>query len=142
MKKSILISILVVLISAASIAQKQAIAPKIISTIPEFGDCDVDPGLNEIVIKFDQDMQGGRSVIDSRDMPRITEKPYWKDKRTFIIPVNLAADKIYYLIFNNQKYNNFRSADGIPLQPDELIFKTETVDYNKLNSRAYEELFT
>ncbi|UCH14235.1 MAG: hypothetical protein JSV22_14190, partial [Bacteroidales bacterium] len=50
--------------------------------------------------------------------------------------------KIYYLIFNNQKYKNFRSADGIPLQPDELIFKTETVDYKKLNAKAYEELFT
>jgi hypothetical protein len=87
-------------------------------------------------------MQDGMSVIDSRDMPQLTDKPFWKDKRTFVIPVNLTADKLYYLVFNNQNFNNFRNIAGIPLQPDELYFKTETIDYEKLNTKAYDELFT
>jgi len=141
--KTIILNILSLLIFwANSFSQENNPSPKIIKTIPEFGDCNVNPDLKEIVIFFNQDMYWGMSVIDSRDMPQITDKPYWKDKKTFIIPVNLTMDKMYYLIFNNQKYSNFRNIDGISLQPDELIFKTMNVDYKKLNKRAYEELFT
>jgi len=141
--KTIILNILSLLLFwTNSFSEENNLSPKIIKTIPEFGDCNVNPDLKEIVIFFNQDMQGGMSVIDSRDIPQITDKPYWKDKKTFIIPVNLTMDKMYYLIFNNQKYSNFRNIDGIPLQPDELIFKTMNVDYKKLNKRAYEELFT
>jgi len=141
--KTIILNILSLLLFwTNSFSEENNLSPKIIKTIPEFGDCNVNPDLKEIVIFFNQDMQGGMSVIDSRDIPQITDKPYWKDKKTFIIPVNLTMDKMYYLIFNNQKYSNFRNIDGISLQPDELIFKTMNVDYKKLNKRAYEELFT
>jgi len=141
--KTIILNILSLLLFwTNSFSEENNLSPKIIKTIPEFGDCNVNPDLKEIVIFFNQDMQGGMSVIDSRDIPQITDKPYWMDKKTFIIPVNLTMDKMYYLIFNNQKYSNFRNIDGISLQPDELIFKTMNVDYKKLNKRAYEELFT
>jgi hypothetical protein len=142
MKKIILTVFCLSLIWTNSSLQENNVGPKIIKTIPEFGDCNVNTDLKEIVIIFNQEMQGGMSVIDSRDMPQISNKPFWKDKKTFIIPVDLTADKMYYLIFNNQNYSNFRNIDGIPLQPDELIFKTETVDYKALNAKAYKELFT
>lgn len=142
MKAFILNILCLLLLWTNSFSQEKNLGPKIIKTIPEFGDCNVNPDLKEIVVIFNQDMQGGMSVIDSRDMPQITDKPYWKDKKTFIIPVSLTTDKMYYLIFNNQKYSNFRNINGIPLQPDELIFKTITVDYKKLNTKAYDELFT
>jgi hypothetical protein len=142
MKKLVPTILCLLLLWTNSFSQENNLSPQIIKTIPEFGDCNVNQDIKEIVIVFNQEMQGGMSVIDSRDMPQISDKPYWKDKKTFVIPVNLTADKIYYLIFNNQKYSNFKNLDGIPLQPDELIFKTETVDYEKLNTQAYEELFT
>ena len=47
-----------------SFAQSKVAAPKIISTIPAFGDCRVDPQLKEIVIRFDQDMGGGMSILE------------------------------------------------------------------------------
>ncbi|MDA3891353.1 MAG: S41 family peptidase [Salinivirgaceae bacterium] len=142
MKKYIATILSLLFLWTHSFSQENNMSPKIVKTIPEYGDCQVNSELKEIVVIFNEDMQGGMSVVDSRDMPQITDKPFWKDKRTFVIPVNLTADKLYYLIFNNQKFTNFRNIDGIPLQPDELFFKTETVNYERLNTKAYEELFT
>lgn len=116
--------------------------PTILKTIPEFGNTKVDPDIKEIVLTFDQDMQGGYSIIDSRDMPKSSGKAFWKDTRTFVMPVELDADRMYYLIINNQKFSNFRNCDGVSLQPTELAFKTSLVDYKKLNATAYNELFT
>lgn len=117
-----------------------SIAPIIISTIPEFGDCNVDPELKEIIIKFDQEMATGMSVIDTHHMPNITDKPKWIDKKTFSIPVKLYQNRLYELVFNNSKYNNFRSTNGTPLNPYELIFKTKSISYAKKNKIAYQEL--
>ena len=141
--KKIVIS-LFTLASYCMISHSQEISnsPRIIKTIPAFGDCNVDPELKEIVIVFDQDMQNGSSVVDSKDEPKIINKLSWKDKRTFIIPVKLYSDKMYYLIFNDQRFNNFKNADGIPLQPDELLFKTQPKDYKLLNFKAFNELST
>lgn len=124
-----------------SYCQEQKGNPKIIKTIPEYGDCSVDSDLSEVVILFDQDMHTGMSVLDSRDMPKLTDRPYWKDKRTFIIPVELTADKLYHLVFNSQQYSNFRNLIGQPLQPEDLIFKTKSADFAELNAAAYNELF-
>lgn len=114
-------------------------APKIISSIPEFGDCNVDPGLKEIVLKFDQDMGNGMSLINIPNMPEKKGQPKWIDKRTYSIPVKLYPNKLYSLAFNNSRFQNFTNTSGIPLNPDELHFQTMPVSYETLNKKAYKE---
>jgi hypothetical protein len=140
MKKTILTLICITLICAISIAQNQVTAPKIISTIPAFGDYNVDPELNEIIIRFDQDMETGMSILDSKNMPQIMDKPIWIDKRILSIPVKLYPNKLYSLLFNNRRFQNFRNIEGIPLNPDELHFHTKAISFATINKKAYEEL--
>lgn len=140
MRRLILTTICITVICAITVAQNHVTAPKIISTIPAFGDCKVDPKITDIVIKFDQDMSDGMSVLDSKNMPQFTDKPHWIDKRTFSIPVKLYPNKLYSLLFNNWHFQGFQSATGIPLNPDELDFQTRVVSFTTLNKQSYNEL--
>jgi len=142
MKKLILTFFYIAFFCTISIAQNKLAAPKIISTIPAFGDCKVDPQLKEIEIKFDQDMEAGMSVLDTKNMPQFTDKPHWKDVRTFSIPVKLFPNKLYSLAFNNPKFQGFRSTQQVSLNPDELHFITKPVSSADLNKKAYNELIT
>lgn len=122
-----------------TLAQNRVNSPKIISTIPTFGDCSVDPELTKIEIKFDQDMSPGYSVPDSKNMPQITGKPVWNDKRTLSIPVKLYPNKLYSLQLNSSRFQNFRNIEGLPLNPEDLNFQTRQVSYEALNKKAYIE---
>ena len=67
MKRTILTFIFTALICAMiTIAQNRVNSPKIVSTIPTFGDCSVDPELTKIEIKFDHhaDLQVDRASPD------------------------------------------------------------------------------
>jgi C-terminal processing protease CtpA/Prc len=139
MKRTILTLICTFFIFVLSIAQDHSSAPKIISTVPVFGDCNVDPELTKIIIKFDQDMSPGYSVPDLKNMPQITGKLEWVDKRTLSIPVKLYPNKLYSLLFNNSRYQNFTNLEGIPLNPEDLHFQTKPVSYEALNKKAYAE---
>lgn len=139
MKKPLFTFALITMICAMSIAQNKLTAPKIINTIPNFGDCNVDPNLKEIIIKFDQDMASGMSVVNTPNMPENNGQPKWLDKRTFVIPVKLYPDKLYSLAFNNSKYQNFTNVEGVSLNPDELHFHTKTLSYKELNKQAFQE---
>lgn len=140
MKKAILTFIFTALLCAViTFAQSSVNSPKIVSTIPAFGDCSVDPELTKIEIKFDQDMSPGYSVPDSKNMPQITGKPEWKDKRTLSIPVKLYPNKLYSLQLNSLKFRNFTNISGIPLNPEDLHFQTKQLSYEALNKKAYLE---
>jgi len=144
MKKSILSLFFTASICAISIAQNPLKAPVILSTSPDFGDCQVDTGLIEITIRFDQDMSPGFSVPDTKNMPQITGKPAWTDKRTLSIPVKLSPDKRYSLVFNSLRFQNFKNTSGIPLNPQELHFQTKPVSGQTItceidNKKAYNE---
>lgn len=131
------------LYSANSTAQDQETAPRIISTIPEFGDCRVDPELKEIIIIFDQDMSLGMSLLNTKNMPEINGQARWINQRTFSIPVNLSPNRLYSIKFNNWKYQdfrNFRSILGVPLNPEELYFHTKTISSEAINKKAFQEL--
>lgn len=137
MNKLITTLIIVIFFSVASWAQTEA--PKIIETIPAFGDCQVDPGLTEIVLKFDQAMMPGYSVVDTKNMPQYSGKLYWKDSLTLIIPVKLFPDKLYQLQFNNIRFQNFRNTEGRALNPEQLLFQTKSVNNAEINKKAYEQ---
>jgi len=140
MKKSILILICTYFICTLSLAQNKATSPKIISTNPDFGNCKVDPDTKEIILKFDQDMKPGMSVIDSKNMPQIIGKPQWIDKRTFSIQVKLFPNRLYSLVFNNSRFQGFQNTEGVPLNPDMLLFQTKAVSFAAVNKQAYKDL--
>lgn len=100
-------------------------APHVVSTVPTFGDCEVDPGLTKIVIRFDQDMMPSYSVMNSENFPQVTGKPVWDDKRTLSIPVKLFPGKLYTMQLNSSRTWGFSNLEGIPLSPVDLLFQTE-----------------
>jgi hypothetical protein len=140
MKRTILTLFFTASICAITMAQNQLKAPVIISTTPDFGDCKVDSGLTEIIIRFDQDMSSGFSVPDTKNMPQITGKPVWKDKRTLSIPVKLYPNKLYALTFNTSRFQNFKNTIGISLNPEDLYFLTKPVSDEALNNKPSNEL--
>jgi hypothetical protein len=121
-------------------AQNKGTAPKIISTIPAFGDCRVDPQLKEIILQFDQDMKDTYSVPDTKNFPQITDRAIWKDKRTFSIPVRLYQDRLYSLLLNSSKFQGFMNTEGVALNPEELHFRTKAVSGADRNKKAFGEL--
>lgn len=139
MKKKISTLAFLIFIWTQFSAQSTGVAPRIISTIPEFGDCNVDPELKEVILKFDQDMSGGMSVLDTKNKPQSNARAYWIDKRTFAIPVKLFPDKLYSLAFNSPRFIGFKNLNGVPLNPDELYFKTKVVSFATLNKQSYKE---
>ncbi len=71
-------------------AAESAPTPNIVSTSPTVGATDIDPGLKEITVTFDQDMGRGYSWTGGGpDYPPTPEgqKAQWRDKRTCVLPV-------------------------------------------------------
>jgi len=100
--------------------------PKIVSTVPEIGDQEVDPNLTEIKITFDQEMGGGFSMPGGgTSMPKATGRAHWDStKRTCIRPVQLEPNHRYRFGINSYSYKNFSSAYGVPVSPIVFHFKT------------------
>src|SRR5579859_7141617 len=71
--------------------------PHIVSTSPSAGETEISPGLTEITVTFDRDMGGGFSWTGGGpEYPGSPEgKPYWRDKRTCVLPVRLAPGRYY-----------------------------------------------
>jgi hypothetical protein len=138
--------ILTLIFAAVMCVGAGAQAPRIISMVPAFGECEVDPGLTAIVIKFDQDMSPEYSVPNVSILPQVTGKPVWNDKRTLSIPVKLVPERLYGLQFNSSRYRSFRNLEGVSLNPVDLMFRTksDSVDTKqaavaKLNKESYDE---
>lgn len=138
MKKTILTLLLAAWIGGITFAQNPTAAPKIISTIPSFGDFNVDPELKEIIVKFDQDMGPGMSLVNSPNPPQSIGKSAWLDNRTFSIPVKLYPGKLYSLALNSSRFQNFTNTSGIPLNPDVLYFQTKAIASDSLNKQLYD----
>ena len=90
-------AIFVLCIQNSLYSQNSIQPPKIIKTIPEFGDWNVDPNLKEVVIEFDQEMQPGMSVLNSPNLVGDGGKPFWKNSHVFIIPVKIEPDHLYQI---------------------------------------------
>jgi beta-lactamase regulating signal transducer with metallopeptidase domain len=103
-------------------------APNIVATSPAVGATDVDPGLTEITITFDQDMGAGFSWTGSGpDHPTSPEgqKAQWRDKRTCVLPVKLEAAHFYRVGINSKSYQNFSSSHGLAALPSAIFFTTQ-----------------
>jgi hypothetical protein len=102
--------------------------PNIVSTMPAVGATDIDPGLKEITVTFDQDMRSGFSWTGGGpDYPSIPEgqKPEWRDKRTCVLPVKLEAGHYYRVGINSTSYRAFRSEAGVSAVPSAIYFTTQ-----------------
>ncbi len=105
-----------------------AAAPKLVRIHPASGTSDVDSSLDTLTIEFDRPMQGASySIVGSRtDAPAINGAPLLsEDGRTFKFPMRLAPGKQYSFGLNSPKSTGFRSADGAPLKPLTIRFKTK-----------------
>jgi len=103
--------------------------PWIVACSPRPGDSQVDPALPEITITFDRDMSEGMSwtsPIGRPYCPRIPDgqRPYWRDRRTCVLPVSLEAGHYYRVEINPTYRQDFRGADGRPADQLVLYFVT------------------
>jgi RNA polymerase sigma-70 factor (ECF subfamily) len=114
--------------AAPGAAESAAAAPKIIATTPADGAEDVDPGLTEITVTFDQDMGGGFSWTGGGpEFPTTPRgaKARWQDKRTCVLPVKLEPGHHYRVGINSPSYRNFSSVAGESVEPSSINFTTK-----------------
>ena len=112
----------------ATAAHGKSEAPKILFTKPVDGATDVDTGLSEITITFDQDMSEGMSWTGGGpEYPPAVEgkQAQWRGKRTCVLPVKLEPGHHYRVGINSVSYRNFCSAAGEPAQPSSISFTTK-----------------
>ncbi len=94
---------------------------------PANGASDVDPGLGAIRVVFDRPMaEGSWSMVGSGPhFPEIVGKPSYDSKRTcWTARVRLKPAWEYTFWLNRNDFLNFSSAEGVPLEPVEVRFKT------------------
>ncbi|GAB4150357.1 MAG: hypothetical protein Fur0021_12820 [Candidatus Promineifilaceae bacterium] len=104
-------------------------APVVVSTIPESGAVNVPATLTEIVVVFSVDMRTDSwSFVASTagETPEITGDPAFRNARTCVLPVRLAAGTTYALGINSATHQGFVSAAGgnVPAMPYTLTFST------------------
>src|SRR5688572_2818997 len=87
----------------------QGATPKVVMSTVEDGQDDVDPGLSEIRVQFDQAMDPGSwSVVGGGDLfPKITARPRWEDEKTLVIAVRLEPDHEYRMSLNSDTFRGF-----------------------------------
>ncbi|HEY3853468.1 MAG TPA: M56 family metallopeptidase [Verrucomicrobiae bacterium] len=116
---------------ASDALKAKVLTPHVVRFSPENGPENVPVGLSELRVTFDTPMAGGFSWCqagdDDHDFPKIPDgqRPRWtEDKKTAILPVQLKPGMTYRVILNAPGYNNFQSANGVPLAPVTYTFKT------------------
>lgn len=106
--------------------------PRIAQMIPANGALNVDPGLTEIRITFDREMDpAGFCVlydpIEQDMFPELTgTSGFDAAKRTYIMPVRLKPDWNYTFSLNSKKMIGFKDSKGTPLYPVLIRFKTRS----------------
>jgi RNA polymerase sigma-70 factor (ECF subfamily) len=103
--------------------------PVVVKTIPEAGTSEVDPKLTEIKVTFSKDMLDASwswVQLSKESFPNLDGKPkYLKDKRTCVLPVKLEPGHTYALWINDDRFDNFKDADGRSAVPYLLVFRTK-----------------
>ena len=100
--------------------------PRVVKTIPENGERNVDPKLREIRAVFNQDMKTrGFSICGGgQKYPNIIGNPKWVNNRTIAMRVKLEPNHEYVFSLNCPSAKNFRSARGEPAVPYPVRFRT------------------
>ncbi|MBK8978792.1 MAG: DUF4932 domain-containing protein [Planctomycetes bacterium] len=107
--------------------ERLANTPHVVSTEPVDSSRDVDPATDRIVVTFDRPMRDGSwSVVGGGPrFPELIGEPSYDDaRRVLTIRVRLAPERAYELSLNSERFQGFRSAEGVPLEPVRLTFRT------------------
>lgn len=131
----------------------ESATPRVIKTIPNNGDTDVDFSLRHLSVTFDQDMSNSDSWVPIEGtFLQTTGLPRWKDRRTCTLPVRLKHNTQYLLSINHEDggHIGFKNTKGIPAIPYLFIFRTcpKKMDLNQSvftkedNRKSIGELYT
>lgn len=107
--------------------RRKRVAPRVVSMIPANGATDVDPSLREIRITFDRPMDtlGWSLCGGGPEFPKIAGRITYDDTATtLIVPVRLEPGHTYRFSLNCPSAQNFRSREGVPLEPVLVTFRT------------------
>jgi RNA polymerase sigma factor (sigma-70 family) len=104
-------------------------APVVVATVPRAGVADVDPKTTQIRVTYSKLMTDNSwswfQNAGENTFPQITGKTrYESDHRTCVLPVKLAAGKVYKLYLNRGQYTNFQDVHSTPAVPYVLVFGT------------------
>jgi hypothetical protein len=100
---------------------------KIVSMVPANNATNVDPGVAEIKVEFDRPMQDGSwSLCGSGPAyPETVGRPrYDSSRKVWTVGVRLKPDWQYHFSLNAPDFQGFRTADGTPLTPVPVSFRT------------------
>ena len=107
----------------------QGLPPVVVKTVPESGALNVDPALAAISVTFSKDMldKSWSCVTLSKESFPTTQgdMKLGQDKRTFVLPVKLQPGKTYAILFNSEKFRNFKDANKQSAMPYLLVFETK-----------------
>lgn len=112
---------------AKELPDPSASAPVLVSSTPASGAEEVDPSLVLLRFEFDRPMQPDSwSITGSpEEQPRMEGTPsYDAERRTLSVPVRLEPGRSYRLWLNSERFQGFKSAQGVPLAPVEIRFRT------------------
>lgn len=101
--------------------------PEVVSMTPANGAKDVSVNLAEIKVLFDRPMRDGSWAMcgGGPHYPQTSGQPkYDAAHTTWTVPVQLKADWSYEFWLNLGEFDAFRSAEGVPLDPVHVTFKT------------------
>jgi hypothetical protein len=101
--------------------------PKVVSITPQDGATDIDPNLATIQVVFDREMRDGSwsMVGGGPHFPEVSGKPgYDSLRKTWTVPVKLKHGWSYRFMLNSSRFDAFRSAEGVPLDPVSVSFTT------------------
>ena len=104
-----------------------AAPPRVAKSDPAPGARDVDPGLKEIRVTFDQPMltDGSMSIVGGGPtFPNIVGRARWADDRTLVISCRLQPNHEYWLSMNSQTFTNFKNPAGDSAVPYPIPFHT------------------
>ena len=134
MKTLGLVGVVFVLLASVSNAYAgdisiQGLPPVVVKTIPESGAMNVDPALSAISVTFSKDMLD-RSyscvTLSKETFPTTTgDMKLGQDKRTFVLPVKLEPGKTYAILFNSEKFRNFKDTNKRSAMSYLLVFETK-----------------
>jgi hypothetical protein len=101
---------------------------KVISTSPANGAKNVDPSIDSLKVRFSEAMSTGGYSFVNRDQGQpleATGRPSFEEgNRVCILPIRLEPHTTYAVSINSSRFQNFRSAGGIPATPYLIVFTT------------------
>ena len=130
--------------SAAAPSMQQA--PRVVRTTPTAFANDVDPSLDKITVMFDRPMMdkswsftAGDEAFSEKTGSQFPERPstgsgqageisFDAARTTCTMPVKLQPGKVYWVGVNSPQHQQFKSADGTPARPHQILFATRSAD--------------